>query len=53
MSWYAEASKYRVPVAVDNNSGASTIDVTLTIPKDFGMFWNNVATNGHDIKLVD
>lgn len=53
MSWYAETSQFRVPIAVDNNSGASTIDVSITIPKDFGLFWANVATNGHDIKIVD
>lgn len=53
MSWYASSSQYRVPVAVDNNSGAATIDVTLTIPKDFGLFWSKVASNGHDIKLTD
>jgi len=53
MSWYAETSQFRIPVAVDNNSGASTIDVTLTLPKDFGLFWANVATTGHDIKLTD
>lgn len=53
MSWYASTSQYRVPVAVNNNNGAASIDVTLTIPKDFGLFWAKVATNGHDIKLTD
>lgn len=53
MSWYKSTSLYRVPVAVDNTSGASTIDVEITVPSDFGLFWSQVATNGHDIKLAD
>tara|TARA_Y100001973_G_scaffold104514_1_gene174613 strand:- start:336 stop:1103 length:768 start_codon:yes stop_codon:yes gene_type:complete len=53
MSWYASTSQFRIPVAVDNNGGASTIDVTITIPKDHGIFWGNVATNGHDIRVCD
>ena len=53
MSWYASTSQFRIPVAVDNNGGASTIDATVTIPKDHGIFWSNVATNGHDIRVCD
>ena len=53
MSWYHANSRYRVPIAIDNNGGAATIDATLTIPPDFGLFWNQVATNGHDIKVTD
>ena len=51
MSWHDENSQWRVPVTVDNNGGAATIDVTLTVPKDFGAFWSNVRTDGHDIKI--
>ena len=53
MSWYHANSRYRVPIAIDNNGGAATIDATLTIPPDFGLFWNQVSANGHDIKVTD
>jgi len=53
MSWYDDDKLYRVPLTVDNNSGAGTIDVTVTIPADFGLFWSQVATTGHDIQITD
>jgi hypothetical protein len=53
MSWYDDDKLYRVPLTVDNNSGAGTIDVTITIPADFGLFWSQVATTGHDIQITD
>ncbi len=53
MSWYASTSSYRIPVAVNNHNGSASIDVTITIPADFGLFWSEVSSNGHDIKLTD
>jgi hypothetical protein len=53
MSWHDENSQWRVPVTVDNNGGAATIDVSLNIPRDFGAFWANVRSDGHDIKICD
>ncbi len=53
MSWFNANSQWRAPVTVNNIGGASTIDVAITIPSDWGAFWSNVATNGHDIKVCD
>ena len=53
MSWYDDNKQFRIPVAVNNNSGAGTIDASITIPADFGLFWSQVSTNGHDLQLTD
>jgi len=53
MSWFSANSLYRAPITVNNIGGASTIDVAVTIPSDWGAFWSNVQTNGHDIKITD
>lgn len=44
---------YRIPVAVDDEAGTpGATDVTITIPPDFDLFWNNVRSAGEDIRLV-
>ena len=52
MSWYDSSWTKRVPIAVDNTSGASTIDISCAVPADFG-FWSSVKSDGSDIRLVD
>jgi len=55
MSWYDSDWTHRAPILIDNHSGASTIDVTATVPGDFTRFWENVdgANGGADIRVTD
>ena len=52
MSWFNANWGYRQAIVVDNLGGASTIDVTATIPADFDPFWQNVLANGFDIRVT-
>lgn len=52
MSWYSSNWGYRLPVAIDNTSGATTIDATITVPIDAELFWSKVETDGHDVRFT-
>ena len=52
MSWYDTAWTHREAIAVDNVSGASTIDITCALPSDWG-FWDTVKSDGTDIRICD
>jgi hypothetical protein len=57
VSWYAysdgEAALYRHPITVEHTSGG-TKDIVITLANfaDFDAFWNNVQTNGYDIRAT-
>lgn len=58
MSWYQEGSNIwnrRWPIAVNNISGTSPIDITCLVPPEWPEFWDNISdlTNGDDIRVVD
>ena len=58
MSHYSDYTNrwpYRCAVAVDNTGGAaSATDITITMPKDFDLFWSNInQTDGRDIRVCD
>jgi hypothetical protein len=52
--WYDSDWKFRMPIVVDvsTSSGAGFYGFTLTIPKDFDLFWAGVATDGFDMVLT-
>ena len=52
MTWFDSRWKHRAPIAVDNTSGASTIDISCSVPAEWG-FWSTVKSDGTDIRLVD
>ena len=52
MTWFDSSWKHRAPISVDNTSGASTIDITCSVPAEWG-FWSTVKSDGTDIRLVD
>jgi hypothetical protein len=52
MSWYSDSWGYRIPVSIDNTSGATTHDATITVPYDAELFWDNCETDGHDVRFT-
>tara|TARA_R100001594_G_scaffold137595_1_gene180775 strand:- start:119 stop:874 length:756 start_codon:yes stop_codon:yes gene_type:complete len=50
--WMHEDWRFRIPVAVDNVGGASTIDVGIAIPGHIDEFWDNVLATGNDIRVT-
>lgn len=54
MSWLSGYT-HRFPVMVDITASASTADrdVTFTIPKGLRDFWDNVLSNGYDIRVTE
>ena len=52
MSWYDTSWRFRAPVAVNNLSGASTIDISFVIPSDHP-FWDTIQSSGNDIRITD
>lgn len=53
MSWYSADYKRRMPVLVDNRSGAATIDVAVTIPSEWGAFWSVIDDDGFGYVVTD
>ena len=52
MSWYSSTWGYRLPVTIDNTSGATSFDATVTVPFDSEIFWSNVESDGHDVRFT-
>lgn len=61
MSQYVERSggttytwSYRIPVCVDEaGKTPGAADLTYTVPVDFDLFWETVASDGSDVRLTD
>jgi len=55
MSWFDAAWKRRAPMIVDLHAGSGTIDITMAIPSaaEWPAFWNNVMSNGNDVRVTD
>lgn len=56
MTWYDSNYKQRQPVAIDALSGDGSQqnkDITLTIPKAWDVFWDNIRSDFFDIVPVD
>lgn len=53
MSWYSANYKRRAALSVDNTTGGATsINVTCTIPTDWDDFWQHIRSTGEDIKVT-
>jgi hypothetical protein len=56
MSWYksgSDAFAFRTAIAVDGTgAGAGSINVTVTIPSDHSLFWDNVQSDGDDVRFT-
>tara|TARA_R100000234_G_scaffold56126_1_gene33812 strand:+ start:309 stop:1064 length:756 start_codon:yes stop_codon:yes gene_type:complete len=52
MSWYSNTWGYRLPVSINNTSGATSFDATITVPFDAQIFWSNVENDGHDVRFT-
>jgi len=56
MTWYDSNYKQRQPVSIDALSGDGSQqnkDITLTIPKAWDVFWDNIRSDFFDIVPVD
>jgi len=56
-TWYSESWKQRQSVAVDASSTGSgsiaPVDITIAIPPDWDLFWENIRSDFFDVILVD
>jgi hypothetical protein len=52
-TWADSELTYRQPISIPifTGGGATTIDVQVTIPPDWDVFWNNILSNFYDIKI--
>ena len=56
MTWYDSNYKQRQPIAVDALAGdgsVATKDITITIPKTWDLFWDNIRSDFFDIVPVN
>lgn len=54
MSWLDDEWDYRYPILIDNLVAATAaIDVIITIPPELSEFWDNIETNGEDLRITD
>jgi len=52
VSWYSADYPLRIPIAVDNNSGAATIDASVVLPVEWEAFWGVIDSDGHEMRLT-
>lgn len=56
MTWYDSNYKQRQPIAIDALSGDGSVqtkDVTVTIPKTWDIFWDNIRSDMFDVIPAD
>lgn len=53
MSWLNGVWRRRIPITVDNNSGAGTVDVSVVLPSAWPQFWDEVDSAGDEIRITD
>ncbi len=56
MTWYDSNYKQRQPIAIDalvGDGSVQTKDVTITIPKTWDIFWDNIRSDMFDVIPVD
>ena len=56
MTWYDDNYKQRQPIAIDALTGDGSVgakDITLTIPKKWDTFWQNIRSDMVDVVPVD
>ena len=56
MTWYDDNYKLRQPIAIDALTGDGSVqvkDITLTIPKAWDIFWQNIRPDMYDVVPVD
>ena len=53
MSWHNRNYKQRAALVIDNTTGGATsVNVTFTIPTDWDAFWEHVRSDGKDVRLT-
>lgn len=51
--WFDNDWKYRLPISIDATAVATgTVDFDVELTKDLGYFWDNVQSNGYDMRLT-
>lgn len=56
MSWYKSGSDtfgFRTGVAVEGTGLVTTLNVTVTVPPDHSLFWDNVQSDGDDVRFTE
>lgn len=54
MSWLSSSWRFRAPVSVDLSAWSSgPSDVSISLPSTWDLFWENVNTDGSDVRLCD
>jgi len=54
MATYADSAfKFRIPISIPvyTGGGATTVDVNVSVPPDWDVFWDNIQSNFYDIKI--
>lgn len=53
MGWYHSSWAHRIDITIDNSSTPSaTPDVEIVVPPDLDIFWNNIQSDGDDIRIT-
>lgn len=52
-TWADQAFTYRIPISIPvyTGGGATAVDVNVTVPPDWDVFWDNIQSNFYDIKI--
>ena len=51
MSWLDSELRRRIPVTVNNNGGAATIDVSFAVPSVWPDFWDNYIEGDNILRM--
>tara|TARA_R110000782_G_scaffold71426_1_gene143268 strand:+ start:530 stop:1309 length:780 start_codon:yes stop_codon:yes gene_type:complete len=51
-SWYSLQWSTRIPVYVDTSASTGNVDAQLVIPTTMQAFWQNVESDGHDVRFT-
>jgi len=53
VSWFDADYPLRIPIAVDNNGGAASIDASVVLPVEWEAFWGAIDADGHELRVTD
>mgnify|MGYP006928192920 CR=1 FL=1 len=51
-SWWHADWSIRIPVLLDTSASSGTVDATIAIPTTMQLLWDNVDSNGYEIRVT-